>query len=528
MATAVGDLVVNLGANIKPLKAGMDRARAINAKAVKSMFEMGTAANRSAVANRKQLNSMFGVGKAAEVAKKPVDQMTNTLNKQTNTLNKQSKSSTAGVRGMLELSRGAEDAAVSFGVNGFQGALRGSINNLTQFAFITGGPALGAVAGFAAAGVAMAAAFFKMSEGSKDAANGIEELNVALERQNKLTMANLQFARQRRDAPNTLPAARGSLQSKRDELENAQQRNKKVGAEHKDVIRGFGKTIAGDVDRSFLNSILQSQGKSGRAVGARARVRGDLSAGNVKPEFIEKALKVQGNLNGMVDDFNKLTDKTRKGVSSVAIEVRNLERQVGLLENDFKKVKENQPNLDFLIDFDRRKQAAEQAAGIKARKGVTPGPGPNLDFLIDADRIKQRRDAEQKLLTANKKSAERFKQLFKSPLDKIADQFKEARRLNKAGFLSQGEFGAIRSKLGERAAALGPKAAPQPRLSFAEAAEAGSREAFSIINASRGRKPEEKTEKNTEKTAKNTEGLNTTMNELLALLKTGDVQVVGL
>lgn len=62
----------------------------------------------------------------------------------------------SAVQGLLELSRGLEDAAVSFGTGGISGAIRGATNNISQFAMITGGPAAGAIAGFAAAAVSMA------------------------------------------------------------------------------------------------------------------------------------------------------------------------------------------------------------------------------------------------------------------------------------------------------------------------------------------------------------------------------------
>lgn len=65
---------------------------------------------------------------------------------------------------LLELGRGAEDAAVGFGTNGLQGAIRGSLNNLTTFATLVGGPLAGAIAGVTAAGVSMLSTFFKPAE----------------------------------------------------------------------------------------------------------------------------------------------------------------------------------------------------------------------------------------------------------------------------------------------------------------------------------------------------------------------------
>jgi flagellin-like hook-associated protein FlgL len=74
-------------------------------------------------------------------------------------------------RGLLELSRGVEDAAVVFGTSGFSGAIRASSNNLSQMAMIMGGPLAGAIAGFAAAGVSIAtpyiASLFDATEQTK-------------------------------------------------------------------------------------------------------------------------------------------------------------------------------------------------------------------------------------------------------------------------------------------------------------------------------------------------------------------------
>lgn len=68
--------------------------------------------------------------------------------------------STTGARAMLELSRAAEDAVVSYGTNGLQGAVRGSLNNITALAAMLG-PTGGAIAGFAAAGSAALLPFFQ-------------------------------------------------------------------------------------------------------------------------------------------------------------------------------------------------------------------------------------------------------------------------------------------------------------------------------------------------------------------------------
>ena len=61
------------------------------------------------------------------------------------------KSSSSFSRGILEASRGVEDFTIQLGPAGLSGAMRGASNNLSQMAFIMGGPAVGAAAGFAIA-----------------------------------------------------------------------------------------------------------------------------------------------------------------------------------------------------------------------------------------------------------------------------------------------------------------------------------------------------------------------------------------
>jgi hypothetical protein len=63
-------------------------------------------------------------------------------------------------RGLLELSRGAEDFAVSFGTGGLAGGFRGAGNNIAQFATMIH-PLAGAFAGFTVAAGAMWLAFNK-------------------------------------------------------------------------------------------------------------------------------------------------------------------------------------------------------------------------------------------------------------------------------------------------------------------------------------------------------------------------------
>jgi hypothetical protein len=66
------------------------------------------------------------------------------------------RGSSNAARGVLELSRGLEDFSSQFGTQGFAGGIRAASNNLSQMAFVMGGPLAGAIAGFAAAGLTLA------------------------------------------------------------------------------------------------------------------------------------------------------------------------------------------------------------------------------------------------------------------------------------------------------------------------------------------------------------------------------------
>lgn len=81
-------------------------------------------------------------------------------------------------RGLLELSRGAEDFAISFGTGGVSGGLRGAANNISQFASMIH-PLAGAFAGVGVAAVAMWTSFNK---GADDAIKKTKELDALSKR----------------------------------------------------------------------------------------------------------------------------------------------------------------------------------------------------------------------------------------------------------------------------------------------------------------------------------------------------------
>jgi len=100
------------------------------------------------------------------------------------------RSTKTAQRGLLELSRGVEDFAVSFGTSGFSGGLRGAANNLSQLAFIMGGPLVGAIAGLSIAGLSMWQAFNKDAEKAKET---VKEVKRSVEDMTKSLNKSRQF-----------------------------------------------------------------------------------------------------------------------------------------------------------------------------------------------------------------------------------------------------------------------------------------------------------------------------------------------
>lgn len=82
-------------------------------------------------------------------------------------------------RGLLELSRGVEDFAVVVGTGGLAGGIRAASNNLSQMAFIMGGPLAGAVAGLTVAGVSLWQAY---QNGADKAKGSLQDYRQELQR----------------------------------------------------------------------------------------------------------------------------------------------------------------------------------------------------------------------------------------------------------------------------------------------------------------------------------------------------------
>lgn len=75
-----------------------------------------------------------------------------------------------------EAARGLEDAQVGFQLNGLQGAIRGSLNNISQLALLLGGPMTAAITTFAAVGLsALVSWWMKSDAATKDNKKSLDD-----------------------------------------------------------------------------------------------------------------------------------------------------------------------------------------------------------------------------------------------------------------------------------------------------------------------------------------------------------------
>lgn len=96
-------------------------------------------------------------------------------------------------RGLLEASRGVEDFVSQFGTQGFAGGMRAAGNNISQMAFVMGGPLVGALAGFATAAVSSWAVF---NAGADEAIKKQSIVNDLITKGEKLFAARAKAAKQ--------------------------------------------------------------------------------------------------------------------------------------------------------------------------------------------------------------------------------------------------------------------------------------------------------------------------------------------
>lgn len=132
----------------------------------------------------------------------------NTTSTETNTSAKKKAAAAADIlrkkqgkmtRGLLELSRGAEDAAVSWGTGGLAGAFRGAGNNLSQAASIMG-PMAGTIVGLSvAAGAILSSAFNKAGDAASGFADELARLRGEADKLKDRKVSDIQFKHRRED-----------------------------------------------------------------------------------------------------------------------------------------------------------------------------------------------------------------------------------------------------------------------------------------------------------------------------------------
>lgn len=125
-------------------------------------------------------------------------------------------------QGLQEAGRAAEDFAVSFGLNGLQGGIRGATNNITRMAEVMGGPLAGAIAGFTAAGVTFAmpwiASLFEATKNARDFGKELEAIAAIAERSQKAIEKELGFKQLLRGTDDSRGAG-SEMQKRIDEVE---------------------------------------------------------------------------------------------------------------------------------------------------------------------------------------------------------------------------------------------------------------------------------------------------------------------
>lgn len=99
-----------------------------------------------------------------------------------------------------ESARLFEDASVGFQLNGVQGAIRGSLNNIGQMALLLGGPMTAAITTFAAVGLGQLVSWWlKSDEGAKDNKKSLDSYGDSLRKwidiQTEATRAAQEFAK---------------------------------------------------------------------------------------------------------------------------------------------------------------------------------------------------------------------------------------------------------------------------------------------------------------------------------------------
>lgn len=598
--SSIGDLVLNLGVRNKPFVTKLKQSQNVAKKFSREItVGMSKSLSKTEIDSRKFSKTMVdGMSKAGASAKqttesvevlgKKLERTTGTVRRSSKSIGQHNNASSRGARAILELSRGAEDAAVSFGVNGLAGAIRGSLNNLTQFAFIAGGATAGAIAGFVAAGVAMIPLFITMSKKTENATEKAREFESALDavasaadRAGAAAGRAFEFGKLK-EPGEKLSLLKRQLNDRKLELEKGAAKSKVSTGQlkfksssasqkafleniHPNVLSRFLANVPG-----LITSVNPSDPERGSENINAARKRID-EIEDLRRNGSQAALgssgagllKELGRLKFAVEEADKAARPFEEKIGSLSLGLTLMEKNVrdaAQAVKDFNipvtapkpvidlgAIKDANTALDKLaLKFkspfeqaqanlkkteDRIRSLGAQAGSSKIRIDELLAAArqqfqkDNAKFLQPVGAVKPPKFTKEELRD-KEKDVKAAEKIKKAsfPFNALFEELNDAQRLLKSGLLTQGEFDLFAKRIGKRAKGLLPKA---PELKFAGALEEGTAGAFSAIINSGVKKPEEKTAKNTAKTAKSTDKSADLLSEIKNLLKEGNVQIIG-
>lgn len=209
-----------------------------------------------------------------------------------------------------ELGRAVEDAAVSYGVNGLQGAIRGAGNNISAM-FMMMNPLLGTIASFAVAGVSLFMSYLKAAEGAKILAENTEKARAALdkttdaiERQVKAQQAMRDIAEALRKGEKTGDAV-AEFKRRSDELEIIRTQLNAMRAAQAAAAHELKKTKQGEAEAEYR------EGWSVSAASERERAELRAKRERLEAEIAERE-KLERELAAKLDELTRQREEWRK------------------------------------------------------------------------------------------------------------------------------------------------------------------------------------------------------------------------
>jgi len=314
------------------------------------------------------------------------------------------RSTKTAQRGLLELSRGVEDFAVSFGTSGFSGGLRGAANNLSQLAFIMGGPFAGAIAGVSVAGVSMWQAFNKGADGAiKKAETYTDVLNKSQERiktfrdsQDRLFEQGLKL--QQAGGVKGSEIAKLRVGQRQGLIDQSRKQAAEIGRR---LFAERASQKERDAERAELLGRPQLEGQVGDKIGARMRELDSID---------KEALRTRERLKASAEALSKV------------------------LGEDVAKLREFKNELEIARKTEELQGKNDKATQEKRdrERGIAANDRLQARFQKERDKKAANEKREQDKL---KREAESIRRASRSPLQKLRDDLKNIDRLSKAGVL---------------------------------------------------------------------------------------------